>query len=228
LRRIIRIWPIYFGCVLVAYFLFHFPFADFVRYLFFLEYWKSPLGLFPLFVFWTLQLEEWMYLVIPLIHRASQSQKLRIGIAMTAVWVVYAANWFNVQGALGNLLGSDRPDILAPEYLAFYAFDIFAYLGYFSNKNLRLLAPIGMVVYGYAGFYHELNPALHLPFLIGFAAVLVNPPKFLHYFLLLGEESYALYAIHTIFLLRFGLVGILYVLRGSLRDRVFSAPKADS
>ena len=44
-RRIIRIWPIYYGSIIVFYFLFHIPFWDFVRYLFFVEYYEPFRGI---------------------------------------------------------------------------------------------------------------------------------------------------------------------------------------
>ena len=78
-RRIIRIWPIYYGSIVAFYFLFHLPFWDFVRYLFFVEYYVNPFGVYPAFVFWTLQLEELMYIFIPLIWKSSH----KLGIATT-------------------------------------------------------------------------------------------------------------------------------------------------
>ena len=48
--------------------------------------------------------------------------------------------------------------------------------------------------------------------LVGFSAIVANPPNTLRVFALLGEESYALYAINVAFFLLFGLLGMLYSL----------------
>ena len=75
-RRILRIWPIYYGSIISFYFLFHIPFWAFVRYLFFVEYYVNPLGYVPAAIFWTLQLEEAVYLLIPIISRLRVNQKI--------------------------------------------------------------------------------------------------------------------------------------------------------
>src|SRR5438132_6718138 len=75
-RRIIRIWPIYFGTLVVLYLLFPYPLIDFIRYLlFFVEYYVYPLGYFPVSIFWTLQLEEAVYLFFSA-HSQDEAQRM--------------------------------------------------------------------------------------------------------------------------------------------------------
>jgi hypothetical protein len=48
--------------------------------------------------------------------------------------------------------------------------------------------------------------------LIGFAHIVAKPPRFLSWFTIFGEESYALYAIHFAFVTFFGIAGMFYAI----------------
>ena len=113
--------------------------------------------------------------------------------------------------------------MILPVAAASYGFGILAYCGRVKS-TLRWFAPIGMVslailnvFYGAAGLAFSQIPyffsvGLYFICLAGLTGVLVNPPAFMSRFLILGEESYALYATHLIFLRLFGFVGIVYAL----------------
>ncbi|MFI5419338.1 MAG: acyltransferase family protein [Nitrososphaerales archaeon] len=231
-RRIIRIWPIYFGTLVVFYFLFPYPLVDFVRYLFFVEYYVNPFGYFPVSIFWTLQLEEAAYLFIPLIHKMKHKEWL--GSALIISGFAYLS--MIAFTPLGH-----QPmvylQIFLPVPLIAYGFGILAYAG----KIPRIMKPISLGgILGYALLnylatqnvkiaflenYFLTHVALYSLVLIGFAAVIVHPPKFLGWFAILGEESYALYAVHYAFVMIFGLPGILYSVVTALAIEFVLRPK---
>jgi peptidoglycan/LPS O-acetylase OafA/YrhL len=206
-RRIIRIWPIYYGSIIVFYFVFHIPFWDFVRYLFFVEYYVNPFGVYPAFVFWTLQLEELMYIFIPIIHNSAR--KVQIAGIFTTLSLAYPFLLTAVQNA-GYKIPIPHLELLPPTFLVFYGFGILAYIGK-MRKDWRYLAPIGIFIYGASVIYlpiffpsspyvvDALQDLCLFPFLLGMGSVIKYPPNFLKWFVFLGEESYALYATHVVF-----------------------------
>ena len=77
LRRIKRIWPIYYGVVTAGFLIYHFSAGLLVQYFTFTQYWINPTnGVGALGVFWTLQLEEFMYLIIPFIHSSKRKSDI--------------------------------------------------------------------------------------------------------------------------------------------------------
>lgn len=218
-RRIIRIWPIYYGTLVAFYIIFRFPFWDFVRYLFFAEYYVNPFGVFPISIFWTLQVEEAMYLFIPLIHRLKKQEKelLAVGMILTG---------FSYLGFISQTPAGVHPmvyfQMFLPLSLMAYGFGILVYSGRLT-ENLRWLAIIGIIGYFiinllnsnniglpyYANFFVN-NILLYSISLLGFAGFVSKPPRILGSLVFLGEESYALYAIHYALVMVFGVIGILY------------------
>ena len=232
-RRITRIWPIYYGVLVYFYIQFPYPFWDFVRYLFFIEYYVNPYGFYPVSVFWTLQLEEAMYLIIPLIHRA-RSRQWMVGTSFVLAGLVYLP--------LVALTPTGRQQVqyiqmLLPVSLMAYGFGILARLGLIPSraKWLSLAGVAGLfslnvlkadsVPLGYYTNFFLVNILLYTAVLIGFASIVANPPKFLGWFTFLGEGSYALYAIHYDLVMRYHLYGIIYavvlalVIESALRPR---------
>ncbi len=111
-----------------------------------------------------------------------------------------------------------------------YALGIFAYCDKISS-NLGWLALLGISGLIFSNFVNPLNifstpfPFANIysapyPFaivfycftLVGFSAIVAHPPNILSKFTILGEESYALYAIHVAFIMVFGMLGVLYAL----------------
>jgi peptidoglycan/LPS O-acetylase OafA/YrhL len=218
-RRILRIWPIYFGTLIVFYVLFPYPFTDFVRYLFFVEYYVNPFGYFPVTIFWTLQLEEAAYLFIPLIHRMNPDRRRFLAYVLVLGGFAYLAAISATPWGHHDMV---YLEIFLPVPLISYGMGIIAYEKKIPG-SLRWLSIAGIggyTVLTYLGKYSITMPylqnylvnnlLLYAIALTGFAAVVVNPPKFFRIFSLLGEESYALYAVHYAFVTIFGLAGLVY------------------
>ncbi len=230
-RRIIRIWPIYYGCLVVFDILFHIPFWDFIRYLFFLEYYVNPFGFFPVSIFWTLQLEEAAYLFIPLVHRFPRKRLLGLGLIIGG---------FAYLLAIAGTPISNNPmvylQIYLPVPLIAYGFGILVYVGKIPTmaRNLSIVGISGFalvnllitrsIVLPQLGGYLT-SVLLYAISLVGFAGILANPPKFMRLFTVLGEESYALYAIHYALVMIFGLVGVLYAVLTALLIEFSLRPK---
>jgi peptidoglycan/LPS O-acetylase OafA/YrhL len=218
-RRIIRIWPIYYGTLIVAYLLFPYPIWDFVRYLFFVEYYVNPFGYFPVTIFWTLQLEEAAYLLIPLIHKLHYKTALGLGLVLGGfsylTWMTFTSSaWLRPIYTL---------QVFLPIPLIGYGFGILVYTGMFNSSKFRWLAVAGVAgytlfniyysgsyIFGAPTSYFVYNVALYAVALTGFAYIVARPPVFLGWFTFLGEESYALYAVHYALVVLFGLWGIAY------------------
>lgn len=218
-RRIIRVWPIYYGCLIAFFLIFRFPFWDFVRYLFFVEYYVNPFGYFPVSIFWTLQLEEAMYLFIPIIHKFGKRAKQTLASAL----IVGGFGYFSILST--TPLGVNPTvffQLLLPVSLIAYGFGILAYAGNISGR-FRWFSIVGIAGYatlyllnmrsielGYYQNFFVTNVLLYSVALVGFAAIVSHPPGFLGLLAFFGEESYALYAIHYAFVMIFGLVGVVY------------------
>jgi peptidoglycan/LPS O-acetylase OafA/YrhL len=225
-RRIKRIWPIYYGLVMLAFLIYHISVGNLLQYLTFTQYWVTPLGGGVLTVFWTLQLEEAMYLFIPLIHRT----KHKLSIA----WILIAINLltsvlfsaYEISPAISQalrplsfLLPYINTDAFFLEWLAAYGVGILAYVYRQAiPKFLIYLAPIALagialcVALGVPELNFVFRQTVYFLILPGFAALLVHPPRFLRYFAILGEESYGMYALQYFFLFPFGLAGVPLIL----------------
>lgn len=69
------------------------------------------------------------------------------------------------------------------------------------------------------------NIFLYSVTLVGFSSVVSNPPKILGWLSFLGEESYALYAIHFALVTIFGLTGIIYAVPLTFAIEFWLRPK---
>lgn len=227
LRRIKRIWPIYYGTVIAAFLIYHFSVGMLLQYFTFTQYWIFPTpGVPVLNTLWTLQLEEVVYFLIPVIHWSKHKLEIAFGFigvnAIGAVVVcdlVYFSNPTQIPAYLFPIYkyvtSSSNYYFVAPIWLGAYGFGILAYL--YRGRipiSARWLVPavlIGLTASYYLGVnsgYLVLRQIAYFAALPGLAAVLVRPPRFLRYFTILGEGSYAIYAIQFFFLLNFGEVGI--------------------
>ncbi len=218
LRRVRRIWPIYFGSVVLIFVVFQgmyrLSISDYVGFFTFTEYYTHPSMTGPLGVFWTLQLEEAAYVLIPLLHRTRHKGWVAgCLISISTAWVALLYNTNVLVKATGWSLAYLW--FSPPTWLAAYGLGILVYLGWFRGagwKRVRLLAPLSLVLAGFGVpfvSYTIVEYDVFLPLgLLGFAAVLADPPRFLRLGALLGEGSYAMYASHVMFLLAFGIVGL--------------------
>lgn len=238
-RRIIRIWPIYFGCIVVTYAILHQESASqMIQFLLFANY-TSPLPS-GTGVFWSLEVEEIMYLAIPLIWRAKNKNviaALMIGTSIVWVTAIHLLSdlifivpsgtvlpWFLNPSLDSSLLFSP------PSWLIAYGVGILAYtskrvprwlmfsvpvimvIGAVSNGLISSkLWPDGLMLEGLVNnqYYATLLLWSILP---GFASLVVNPPRSLSLFAVVGEFSYALYALQLYFIFAFGIRGVLILI----------------
>lgn len=207
-RRIIRIWPTYYGVVIACWIIFRIPTTNFVSYLGFASVYLNSFPKWgeypPLGAFWTLQIEELAYALFPLISMLGAKMRTRLGLSLILfgfLWFLYprtGSTW--VAGWQGTVPG------LAPAY----GFGLLALNGKSSKEKLRWLSPIGIgglailpYAVPFASFDYIGQVACYFTCLVGFSAILSKPPNVLKYFAALGEISYALYAIHIPFLTGF-------------------------
>lgn len=223
-RRIRRIWPIYFGCVIAAWFLIRFPPVELLQYLTFTNYWVNPAGIGPLGVFWTLQIEEAMYLFIPLIHRSRHKRGIaRIFIGTSVAWflvTVYSGYLFPGSPSISAYLNNiNNQDFYFPLFLASYGVGILAYLQRGYPKDLRWLVPLvvaNVIILGefmtstieWDYFVRQITYFAILP---GLGALLIAPPSFLSKLAVVGEASYATYATQWFFIDDIGPAALLAV-----------------
>jgi peptidoglycan/LPS O-acetylase OafA/YrhL len=73
--------------------------------------------------------------------------------------------------------------------------------------------------------YFVYNVLLYTAALAGFACLVARPPQFLSWFTFLGEESYALYAVHFALVAFFGIPGIFYAIALAFAIEFASRPK---
>ncbi len=235
-RRIRRIWPIYFGSIILIFVVFqssyHLSLSDYVGFFTFTEYYSHPSIWGPLGVFWTLQLEEAAYVCIPFVHRSQHKEWIALGLVLiSASWVCLLYSTRVLFAATGWSLAYLW--FSPPSWLAAYGLGILVYTGRFDgprSKALRWLAPLSLCLAAVAlpfslGPLSQEYQVFYPIALLGFAAVLANPPAFFRYFALVGEGSYAMYAGHIAFLLVFGLYGIPLILLSSLLVEIALRPK---
>jgi peptidoglycan/LPS O-acetylase OafA/YrhL len=187
----------------------HFAFVSFVLAPFSFQY-----------LFWSLQLEEWMYLVIPVIHRLSDKWKFYVATSLIIVTLIYSAFIVTLPYDMFHLLY-----FMPPFWLGAYGWGIIAYL----LKKKQLAKPTKrskyflLILYAqyvfialmfssnefiYEFFTRFLIYNLALP---TFALLILNPPQVVSRItVFLGEMSYGIYLWTLLFQELFGLIGILY------------------
>ena len=238
MRRVKRIWPIYFGSLVLIFLFFsadtefHITPWDIVGYFTFTEYYIHPYINGPLSVFWTLQLEEAVYLFIPLIHRSRHKEWIggslvAIGLAWT--FILFSTNLITSDLATRSLLWYTPPG-----WMLAYGLGILIYLGMFKGEAWRImrwLVPPALVIGGFGLPFSV--PSTVVPqfeffyplVTIGFAAVIANPPSFLRYASWVGEGSYAMYATHLFILLTFGIIALPLIFATSFAVEYVLRPK---
>jgi peptidoglycan/LPS O-acetylase OafA/YrhL len=221
-RRVRRIWPLYFLAVVVVFLadkyvfhmgvtyydlIFHFAFVSFVLVPFSFQY-----------LFWSLQLEEWMYLAIPFIHAMSDKAKFRVAILLVFISFFYSLLIVFLPYSEFHLLY-----FMPPFWLGAYGWGTIAYLlkknGYRSRNTHYIILGLLFVIYIYVALnvHDEIAYEFFTRFLIYnlalvvFALLILNPPKVLsRVAVFLGEVSYGVYLWTLLFQELFGIAGVLY------------------
>lgn len=199
LRRIVRIWPLYFATCGVLFVLFDRSLTDLAYNLTFLAVWTGhgfhntvTNGWPGTYVVWTLQIEEWAYLCFPAIAVLSHRRRMLVGVALCASFGLGAVVPF---------------DYFTPyPWLACYGIGLLAYQVGDSLPAVPwsvLLAEVPVALF--VGWPWGLTVAAPL-----LAYVLARPPRLLARWPLVavGEGSYALYLTHLLLLEWLGWVGL--------------------
>jgi peptidoglycan/LPS O-acetylase OafA/YrhL len=222
-RRVLRIWPIYFlfmgvAVVLCVYFLHSaFDVVDLVLFATFTSYFahfvtgKGPLAgnLGPsVGPFWTLQLEEFVYLLIPVIHRWGRSPRVAYAMIIGGLGWVLASNALYLHGSVSL----DFWKLLwyaPPTWMAAYGFGLLAYL-----RRAPRVPGTWLVLFGvfalYPFFPDVWSRTVFYPVvLLCTGSMLMSPPNWLARLAPVGEVSYGLYASQGAAYTVFGASGIL-------------------
>lgn len=208
LRRMRRIWPLYFAMCLILFWLAGWNWSELAWNASFLAT-LSPTHLFSFSrwpfntAVWTLQVEELAYLCFPLIAALNHANRVRAGwglIVAAGLSVLWLGHFEHVGGLLYYMPWP---------WLACYGFGLLAYEkalpfpSWMKWSLLLVLVPFlfpDPLEWPEAMFY--LGPTI--------AWVIAFPPAFLRRFVLVavGECSYALYLIHQQFIEFFGPAGV--------------------
>jgi peptidoglycan/LPS O-acetylase OafA/YrhL len=219
-RRIKRIWPLYFPAVVVVFLVdkyalnMNVTYYDLALHFVFVSFVLAPFSF--QYLFWTLQLEEWMYVVIPFIHRLDNKRKFQVALSLILVSVIYSLLIVSLPYNEFRLLY-----FMPPFWLGAYGWGIIAYLLRERRTNIHyigLALLYGLYVFVALYMYHDefayelltrvIIYNLTLPM---FALLILNPPAVLNRAtVFLGEVSYGLYLWTLLFQRLFGAIGIVY------------------
>jgi len=220
-RRVRRIWPLYFLVVVVVFiadkYLFHMgvTYYDLLLHFMFVSFVLTPFSFH--YLFWSLQLEEWMYLVIPFIHRMSDKAKFRVAVLLVFTSFFYSLFIVTLPYNEFHLLY-----LMPPFWLGAYGWGIIAYLLKKKQKveQAEYFILILYAQYVFTAFVFHSNEFVYEFFtrfviynlaLPAFAFLILNPPKVLsRVTVFLGEVSYGIYLWTLLFQELFGVTGILY------------------
>jgi len=223
-RRVRRIWPLYFLVVVVVFLVDRYVFNlrvayyDLLLHFAFVSFAITPFSF--QYLFWSLQLEEWMYLAIPFIHRMSDKAK-----SQTAILLVFISFFYSLFIVLLPYNEFHLLYLMPPFWLGAYGWGIIAYLlkkkqkGE-QTKEAKYFILILYVQYVFTALIFSSNEFAYeffTRFLIynlalpAFALLILNPPKVLsRVTVFLGEVSYGVYLWTLLFQELFGTIGILY------------------
>jgi len=222
-RRIKRIWILYFLAVVTVFladrYVFHMgvTYYDLILHFAFVSFVFAPFSF--QYLFWSLQLEEWMYLAIPVIHAVSDKAKFQ-----TAVLLVFISFFYSLFIVFLPYNEFHLLYFMPPFWLGAYGWGIIAYLLKKKKVNqpkkakyfiLILYAQYVLITlvfssneFVYEFFTRFLIYNLALP---AFALLIVEPPNILsRVTVFLGEVSYGVYLWTLLFQELFGVSGILY------------------
>jgi len=236
-----RIWPLYFLAVVVVFladiyvFRMGVTYYDLILHFAFVSFVFAPFSF--QYLFWSLQLEEWMYLAIPMIHKLPDKWKFYVATSLIILTLIYSAFIVSLPYNEFHLLY-----FMPPFWLGAYGWGIIGYLlkkeGYRSENIHYIILGLLFVLYVTLNVRNEIAYEFFTRFLIynlalpAFALLILNPPKVLsRVTVFLGEVSYGIYLWTLLFQELFGVSGILYAIltavatefplrRGEIRKRI--------
>jgi len=224
-RRILRIWPLYYGIAFIcfvllppllgsSYFLYSPPLRSVLLVIFLLPNWVGPLG--PLGHLWTIGLEEQFYIVWPWVAKNPERLlKVIFGIVFLKLVLAPVVSAFNSDAMMNLFLGS-RFECMAIGALG-------AYLYYENHRLLRLIYDWRVQAFTWMAFIFLMlvdvpvtavvNFVVSIIFVVLILNISTNPNGWLkienpvlNY---LGTISYGIYMVHF---------PVLYVLLFMLRE----------
>ena len=218
-RRIMRIWPLYFLAIIAVFLAnkyvlnMNVTYYDLALHFVFVSFILAPFSF--QYLFWTLQLEEWMYVAIPFIHRLDNKRKFQVAILLILFSVIYSFLIVSLPYNEFHLLY-----FMPPFWLGAYGWGIIAYLLQKKQTNIHYIILtllyglyISVALYIHNEFVYEFFTRfiiynLTLPM---FALLILNPPRILSRItVFLGEVSYGFYLWTLLFQELFGAIGIVY------------------
>jgi peptidoglycan/LPS O-acetylase OafA/YrhL len=223
-RRVRRIWPLYFLAVVVVFladryvFNLRVTYYDLILHFAFVSFVLAPFSF--QYLFWSLQLEEWMYLAIPFIHVMSDKAKFQ-----TAVLLIFTSFFYSLFIVFLPYNEFRLLYFMPPFWLGAYGWGVIAYLLKKKQKGVSARKAKYFILILYAQYVftalisssNEFVYEFFTRFLIynlalpAFAFLIVNPPKVLsRVTVFLGEVSYGVYLWTLLFQELFGVVGVLY------------------
>jgi len=223
-RRMWRIWPLYFLAVATVFLADRYVFDvgvtyyDLILHFAFISFVLAPFSF--QYLFWSLQLEEWMYLAIPFIHAMDDKAKFQTAVLLVFISFFYSLFIIFLPYSEFRLLY-----FMPPFWLGAYGWGIIAYLlkkkqkGELGKKAKYFLL-ILYAQYVFTALMFSSNEFVYEIFtrfliynlaLPAFALLILNPPRILsRVTVFLGEVSYGIYLWTLLFQELFGVSGILY------------------
>lgn len=208
-RRILRIWPLYYSFLLFSFFVVphfrwqeHFPWKSRVLYLVFLGNWRGladePVNTVAA-ILWSVSVEEQFYLSWPLLVRGARRYHIPFCVGLLVLAVAYRGAQAQIAGTAADLATISRLDgIAAGALLAFVLDGRFPRLSPFGGRVLMLtgfLALAGHLISGWAApIANTVVAGGCVMILIGSLSLGFRNSR-LEY---LGKISYGLYVFHLL------------------------------
>ena len=204
LRRVKRIWPIYFGTCILGFLLFNRDIVTFAENASFIGVYLPGAMVGPYWILWSLQIEEVMYLSFPWIHSLSPSRQIHVAGALIGVSFISGVIIYAPFGAISTYIAANVHQ-LPLIWLGSYGAGIFAYRG--MSANLPLSVGLSSIS-AFPQIPFVLTVMLSFPLVL---ALLSHPPKLLSQKVvtIAGDNSYSMYATQLLWFDAFGWLGAI-------------------
>lgn len=207
LRRIARIWPLYFGVCGLSFLLFDRDVLTLTENVTFIGVYLPGALVGPYWILWSLQIEEVMYLTFPWIHSLSSDRQLLVASIFVGVSVGTASLWALPSAWKNPLVDYVVVNVhqLPLVWLGAYGAGIMAYHG--ASLNIWLAGALAGIS-SFPEVPFVLTVIVSLPLVV---ALLSTPPTWAgkRAATVVGENSYSIYATQVLWFEAFGWIGAL-------------------